>query len=158
MVTGATYQKELFFKEAIELDLLQDLLLKLAENYRWCLEAWAIFANHYHFIAQSPENPQSLRRFITHFHAMSAKMLNQLQNSPGRRVWYQYWDSRITFQNSYLARLNYVIQNPVKHKVVSCANQYKWCSASWFENNATPAYFKAVTSFKIDSINVIDDF
>ena len=35
---------------------------------------------------------------------------------------------------SYLARLNYVHQNPVKHGLVRVANQYRWCSAAWLEH------------------------
>lgn len=45
MVTDATLNKEMLFKESRELDLLHDLLLELAERYQWKLEAWAIFAN-----------------------------------------------------------------------------------------------------------------
>jgi putative transposase len=41
---------------------------------------------------------------------------------------------------------------------VPLANQYPWCSASWFESNARPAFAKSVYSFKIDRIKVPDDF
>jgi putative transposase len=158
MVTGATHHKELLFKQEAELALLHDLLLELADYYKWRLEAWAIFANHYDFIAQSPDNSKSLSQFLKHLHASSARMLNQLQHKPGRKIWYQYWDTQLTFHNSYLARLNYVIKNPVKHKIVSKASLYPWCSASWFEKNAAPAYYQTVTNFKIDSLNIFDDF
>ena len=76
----------------------------------------------------------------------------------GRKVWYQYWDSRITFQASYLARLKYVMENPVKHQVASSSDQYKWCSSSWFENNTSKAYQNSVNSMPIDKVNVMDDF
>ncbi len=66
MVTGSTLDKVSYFRESQELDLLHDLLLDLAEQYEWKLEAWAVFANHYHFIAQSPDNPTSLGKFIKH--------------------------------------------------------------------------------------------
>lgn len=158
MVTGATINKEKLFNQDQELDFLQHLLLELADHYQWKLEAWAIFPNHYHFIAQSPAHAKSLGKFITHLHASSAKKLNELHKTPGRKVWYQYWDSQITFQNSYLARLNYVMQNPVKHKIVLKADQYNWCSAGWFENNVSLAHLKTVTSLNTDSVHVIDDF
>jgi len=53
-----------------------------------------------------------------------------------------------------LARLNYVNQNPVRHGIVPVAENYKWCSASWFAENAPPAFAKAVKSFKIDHVSV----
>ena len=57
-----------------------------------------------------------------------------------------------------LARLNYVHQNAVKHKLVTVANQYPWCSAAWFERVATPAQVKTIYEFKIDRVKVEDDF
>ena len=65
---------------------------------------------------------------------------------------------RLTYQNSYLARLNYVHQNPVRHGLVPVANQYRWCSASWFERTATRAQVRTVYGFKIDKVEVVDEF
>lgn len=158
MVTGSTLYKEHHFKKSSDLDYLHDLLLELANQYQWRLEAWALFSNHYHFIAQSPNDPATLRKFVTHLHASSARELNFRHQMSGRKVWYQYRDTQITFQPSYLARLNYVMQNPVKHKIVDCASHYKWCSANWFEMNTTRAYHKAVMTFKTDTVTVEDDF
>jgi putative transposase len=158
IVTGSTLDKKHVFTSIEDLNFLHNLLLELAEKYQWRLEAWAIFSNHYHFVAQSPADPTNLKKFLTHFHATAARHINAKHNTPGRKVWFQFWDSRITFHTSYLARLNYVMQNPVRHKLVTCANQYKWCSASWFEDNADKAYITTVTRFKTDTINLIDDF
>ena len=76
----------------------------------------------------------------------------------GRTVWFNYWDTRLTFENSYFARLNYVHQNAVKHGLVLRANQYPWCSASWFERVATKTQVKTIYSFKIDKIHIEDDY
>ena len=40
--------------------------------------------------------------------------LNRIDDTPGRRVMYKFWDTRLTFEKSWLARLNYVHQNAVK--------------------------------------------
>ena len=61
-------------------------------------------------------------------------------------------------QRSYLARLNYVHQNAVKHGLVPVANQYRWCSAAWFERTASAAIVKSIYRFKWDRISVRDDF
>ena len=84
--------------------------------------------------------------------------LNRMDETSGRRVMYEFWDTHLTFERSWLARLNYAHQNPVKHGLVSIANQYKWCSASWFETNARAGFINSVYSFKIDRVNVPDDF
>lgn len=158
MVTAATHHKTLHFNSPDRLQFLHDELLQLARNYQWDLQAWAILANHYHFIARSPKDPSKLSVFLSNLHIKTARHLNSLDNTPNRKVWWQYWDSHITYQYSYLARLNYVNQNPVRHGLVSQAIDYPWCSASWFLQTSQPAFHKTVSSFKIDSVNVIDDF
>jgi putative transposase len=158
MVTSATYQKILHFHTHERLQFLHDNLLQLAKGYGWQLQAWAVLANHYHFIAQSPSDPKNLSVFLSNLHVTTAKYVNEMDNVPNRRVWWQYWDSHITYQYSYLARLNYVNQNPVRHGVASEAMQYPWCSASWFQKTMHPSFCKTVKSFKIDTVKVIDDF
>jgi len=54
--------------------------------------------------------------------------------------------------------LNYVHQNPVKHGLVSVANRYPWCSAAWFERTARPAQVKTIYAFKIDRLQVYDQY
>ena len=86
-----------------------------------------------------------------------AKLI-RLTLAPGRTVWHNFWDTKLTFRQSYLARLHYVHQNPVKHGLVRNANQYPWCSAPWFERVATPSTVKTIYGFKIDKLKVHDDF
>jgi putative transposase len=91
-------------------------------------------------------------------HMSTAKELNRLDGTPGRKVWFQYWDTQIIENRAYLARLNYVHHNPVKHGLVANAADYRWCSAAWFAENATPAFRATVESFKSDQVNVPDEF
>ena len=158
IVTAATLHKDHLFSDHGKLTLLENMLLSLAKRYRWRLEAWAVFSNHYHFVGRSGEDATNLRKFLKHLHTDSARELNRLDNAAGRTVWFNFWDTKLTYERSYLARLNYVHQNPVKHGLVFLANQYQWCSAAWFERTATPAMVKTIYGFKIDRLNVHDDF
>ena len=158
IVTGATLYKEHFFAGETRLRMLEDQLLTLASDYRWQLEAWAVFVNHYHFVSRSTYNSVSLDKFLTHLHADTAREVNKLEDKSGRQVWFNFWDTKLTYEKSYLARLNYVHQNPVKHGLVPVANQYPWCSAAWFERTASPAMVKTIYSFKTDRIRIQDDF
>jgi putative transposase len=65
---------------------------------------------------------------------------------------------RLTFEKSYLARLNYTHQNPVRHGLVLVANQYPWSSAGWLERTATPAQVKTIYSFKTDQLEIYDAY
>jgi putative transposase len=158
MVTSGTLHKKYLFRGPERLDLLESALLRLARHYGWQLEVWAMFSNHYHFIGRPDGTATTLRKFLRHPHADTAREVNRLDEQQSRQVWHNYWESCLTFERSYLARLNYVHQNAVRHGLVAVANQYGWCSAVWFEREAVPAMVKTVYGFKTDQINVPDDF
>jgi len=158
-VTASTYHRQHLFDDGQKLDLLTGLLIDTATTYGWQLRAWSVFSNHYHFMADSPEGSgESLRAWLTELHRSAAVRLNQLSESPGRRVWMNFRETRITYQNSYLARLRYVNENPVKHGLVSESRRYRWCSAAWFESHAPESFVASVRRFRIDRLQIWDEF
>ena len=157
-VTASTLHKHHLFDTPKKRDLLERLLLSFAKDFGWHIEAWAVFANHYHFVARGNPASRNLGEILHDLHGVSARELNKLDGVVGRPVWFNFWDTKLTVQHSYLARLNYVHQNAVKHRLVVVANQYPWCSAAWFERVASPAQVKSVYGFKTDRVKVADDF
>ena len=108
-VTGSTYQKAHHFRGAKRLRVLHRGLLTVAQQFGWRLEAWAVFSNHYHFIAHSPTDAAdatSLSAMLSMLHVKTASWVNNLDNASGRKVWFNFWETRLTHQQSYLARLN----------------------------------------------------
>jgi len=158
MVTAATAGKEHFFASDELLDMLESLLKETIEEYKIGLRAWALFPNHYHLIILTYPESRPLKSFMNHFHSMSARKLNMLTQLPGRKVWFQYWDTQLTYQASYYTRLNYVMNNPVKHGLVQSAEEYPWCSAKWFKENSTEGHYRTIKSFKSDKISIVDDY
>ena len=161
IVTAGTYRKAHFSRGAPRLRVVQRGLLKVAADDGWQLEAWAVFSNHYHFIAHSPaaaESASTLSPMLAGLHHKLAVWVNRLDGTPDRKVWHNYWETRLTHQTSYFARLHYVHQNPVRHGLVAVANQYSWCSAGWFERTASAAQVRTIYRFGIDRIVVGDDY
>ena len=157
IVTATTHQKLPIFKSPSHLDLLCRALLDHASENAWDLQAWAAFPNHYHFVAAS-RNPKSLPALIRSLHSRTARAVNELDRQASRKVWFQYWDTLISNQRSYLARLHYVHENAVRHGVVRRAANYPWCSAGWFERTASPALRKTVLTFPCNRVVVPDAF
>src|SRR5438876_10528519 len=60
-VTAGTYLKHHHFCGAQRLAVLHRGLLTVAEKFGWQLEAWAVFSNHYHFVAHSPSAEDGAR-------------------------------------------------------------------------------------------------
>jgi putative transposase len=158
IVTSSTVNKKHFFKGSHRLALLCDALLEVVAAYGWALQAWSVFSDHYHFIAQSPDDATTLKKMIQRLHSQTSRAVNRRDGVSGRQVWFQYWDTCLTSEKSYYARLNYVHNNPVKHGLVQLAEQYSYCSAGWFKANADAAFSHYVESFPYDRISIRDDF
>ena len=158
MVTAGTYRKLHHFKTSPLLNVLQTTLLSEAHRLGWQLQAWALFSNHYHFVALSPPDVGTLRDLLRRFHSITAREANRVYGSHGQQVWHQYWDTHLSYERSYYARLNYVHQNPCRHGLVPLASNYPWCSAAWFKRTATTAFYKTISEFKTDQISIQDDF
>jgi len=160
-VTAGTYRKLHHFRGPRRLEVLHRGLLKLAEAYGWGLDAWSVFSNHSHFVAHSPATDAtaaSLAIMLAELHVKTSTWVNRLDGSPGRTVWHNFYETRLTYQRSYLARLSYTHENAVKHGLVPVAHQYPWCSAAWFERTAPPARVRTLYGLRIDRVRVLDDF
>jgi putative transposase len=160
-VTTRTYQKQHHFRGRDRLAVLHRGLLTVARDHGWQVEAWAVFSNHYHFVAHSPDSEdtaESLRSMLSLLHEKTAKWINKLDCTPERKVWHNYRETKLTYEKSYFARLAYTHRNAVKHGLVLVANQYPWCSAAWFEQNATTSRVETLYRFGDARIRVEDDF
>ena len=157
MVTAGTLQKAHFYAGHERLRILEQTLLGISSR-GWELRAWALFSNHYHVIVRAPNDDGVVGKLVQGLHSQASRELNSLDRTRGRRVWYQYWDKCLTFEKSYYARLNYVIQNAVHHGLARVAAKYPFCSAAHFEAEYDSAFRKKVQSFKYDRLQEPDDF
>ena len=160
-VTSATYQKQHHFRGRERLAVLHRGLLSVAHDFGWRLEAWGVFSNHYHFVGYSPDEApgaESLRTMLSLLHEKTAKWINRLDKASGRKVWHNFFETKLTFERSYLARLAYTHCNAVKHGLVPVAEQYPWCSASWFLRTGSSSQIKTLAAFGDVKLQVPDDF
>ncbi len=158
MVTGAILHNQHLLKEERKKQLLLEALLERSELLGWSIEAWAILNNHYHFIAKAPEKVGTLSKLIRQVHSITAIQLNRWDNASSRQVWFNYWDSCLTYEKSYLARLHYIHMNPVKHGLIDDAFNYPFCSYRWFTEQGDSDLKEQVFKQPTDHLHVVDDF
>jgi len=158
MITAGTHMKLHHFKDKETLDFLQDSLLELTNKLGWELHAWAILSNHYHFVGRSPETAMNLKSMLAQLHQLTSSRVNLRDGTPNRKVWHNFRDTKLTIHTSYMARLNYVHQNAVKHGLVSKASLYPWCSAGKFEMSSNRSFVNSVYSFDYSKVKVYDEF
>jgi putative transposase len=159
IVTASTYKKAHHLSTPEHLDFFQKLLRERAEQFNIELLAWSIFSNHYHFVAHHQgDQLYDLRDMLRRVHGQSALRFNEMDKTPGRKMWHQFWDTLLTDEKSRMSRMAYVMHNPVHHGLVPVASSYPWCSESWFLGTKTQAEYTTIKSFPIDLVSVEDDY
>lgn len=158
MVTGSILYNQYLLSENKRKEFVLQTLLERAALLGWVLQAWAVLNNHYHFVAQAPENATTLKKLVQQLHSITAIQLNRWDQTPGRQVWCNYRASCLTYERSFLARLHYVHVNPVKHGLVENTTDYPYCSYKWFVEQGGEVLKQEVFAQPIDHVKITDDF
>ncbi len=116
-LTASFVRHQCLLDTAAKRDRLRDVLQAAIQDYHVKLYAWVILADHYHLLLKTGDDAP-LYKFIKRLHGKSAIELNKLDNTPGRQVWYQYWDRFPRNDRDFWAYFNYIHLNPVKHGYV----------------------------------------
>ncbi len=133
IVTASTYKRGPHIRADHRKSLWVESLKFSAARYDWTLIAWVVLHNHYHFLARAPEDgADSLPAFIGSLHRYTARQWNREDRTPGRKVWWNYWDTCLSTERAYLARLNYIHWNPVKHGLADSPETYPFSSYGKF--------------------------
>jgi putative transposase len=139
MITASTYQQQVFIESDKRKDQWRNAFFKACELYQWHIIAWDVFDNHYHVILKSPErSATNLPKLIASLHKFTARQWNDEDKKPGRKVWWNYWDSCIRSEKDFDARLRYVFWNPVKHGLVSRPEGHTFSNYGEFLQNEIP--------------------
>jgi putative transposase len=101
--------------------LVRDVLRAAVQQYSIRLYAWVILANHYHLLLMTGD-AAPLYKFVKRLHGESAIRLNKLDNTPARKVWYQYWDRFPRNARDFWTYFNYIHINPIKHGYVQVSD------------------------------------
>jgi putative transposase len=131
-LTAHTYNNGNHFSDDIRMTALYDVIAHAQQLYNAKIFGYILWPNHYHMIVQLPD--VRIDRFVNNIYSYSAKVLNQIDNTPGRRVWYQYWDRFLRIQYSLddlYRRMSYIMHNPIKHGWCTTFDEaitYRWSS------------------------------
>ncbi len=121
-ITGAIYQKRPLLHDAMLKERLYEIVQNTFGDYGWTLEHWVILDNHYHLLGRSnigSDLPKIMRRI----HAASAKYISETIKCE-KPIWYNYWDYCPRNEYEYYTRLNYLLNNPIKHGYVENLHDY----------------------------------
>ncbi len=130
-ITGSTYQRHRLFRRHGHKEFLRDHLEELAVEFNLKLAAWVILDNHYHILVKSKSGVE-LPRFFGRLHGRTSFELNGRDNTRGRQVWHNFWDTCIRTERDHWTRFNYIHHNPVKHGYVKRMEDWEFSSYRYY--------------------------
>lgn len=99
-------------------------------KYNLKLYAFVVLDNHYHLLFLLTQK-LLLPQLLNYINGRSSFEINKIDNSKGRKVWYQYWDRCVRSEKDFWLRFNYIHNNLVKHgyvKTMEKVKDYKFSS------------------------------
>ena len=98
---------------------MENELLALLERYEVVIDKYIIMPNYIHILptvqraGQSPAPTHNLSGVIGAFKSRTTKAINQMMNTPGRKLWQRsYFDHIIRNEADYLRIWQYIDDNP----------------------------------------------
>ncbi len=105
-----------------------ELLRQYSELHHLSLVGYCLMSNHVHLIAV-PRTDDALAQTLKHTHGRYAAYWNAGQSASGH-VWQGRFYSCPLDDSHLWKALRYVELNPVRARLVTKAEQWKWCSAA----------------------------
>lgn len=122
-----TRQMKTFFSED-DYQYYLDLIAKYKNDAGITVWAYCLMPNHVHFVVV-PEEENSLARLFRRVHRHYTRMINFRQQCRGH-LWQERFHSFVMNEQYLLATVRYVELNPVKAKLCTQPELWRWSSAS----------------------------
>jgi len=118
IITAACYEHQhVIDKSPDRMAEFEVSLVNACETAAANVYAWCVLPNHYHLLTQT-DDIKLLRKELGKVHGRTARMWNQDDEQPGRKVWFNFFDRDMKSDRHYWASLNYVHNNAVHHGYV----------------------------------------
>ena len=132
-ITARTINKEKFFNTKEKKNILKKIIKEAGDKFQITFYAWIILDNHYHLLLNISQG-KLLSAFMKAINGKSAFLLNKIDKTEKRKIWFNYWDRCIRNEKDFWIRFNYIHHNSIKHGCVKEMKDHQFSSYNnWIE-------------------------
>ncbi len=131
LITGTCYEHAHFLDSPDRLAWFESELLNHIQEQAVPCTAWVIISNHYHMLVRIDDIKEFTRR-LGQLHGRTSFQMNREDNTPGRKVWFRCQDRCMRSEAHFYTTINYIHNNPVKHKHVEKWGDWAYSSFHWW--------------------------
>lgn len=127
-VTNRCFQERFFFTPSKEVNrIILGCLGRAASIHKVKLFAFVFMSNHFHMLLQAPL--MNLSDFMRDFQSMVATRLNLHHGRTGKFFHRRFSDSRVLDDETFLDKLQYILNNPCESNLGDCGEIHGCVSA-----------------------------
>ncbi len=112
-----------------------DLLIEASELWSVKVYAFSLMPNHYHILINTPLG--NLSRFMRHVNGVYTQRFNKAHGYEGTLFKGRYKSILIEFDSYFLQLVRYIHRNPIRAKLVTDLDKYRWTSHHAYINKST---------------------
>ncbi len=134
-------KNSIFFTDGDQSTFLS-ILEEIVERYRWFCYAYCLMPNHYHLLVETQEG--NLSRGMRQLNGVYTQTINKRHEQCGHLFQGRYKAILVQKENYLLQLCRYIVLNPVKARLVSDPEKWKWSSyAGTAGIKQTPKFLQA---------------
>ncbi len=100
------------------------ILAAWREADAWAIGRYVIMPDHIHLFCSPGSGVASLSRWVQYWKAVASRLWPRQEERP---IWQaSFWDRQLRHDEGYAEKWEYVKNNPVRHGLVSSANQWAY--------------------------------
>ena len=115
-ITSRTLDAQWFLQPNQYKQIVLDTIYSKVDKFDIGLIAFAILQNHIHLML-TVKDGQKIPKFMQEINGASSFAINKADGVKGRKIWWNYYDHVIRSDADFYKHLNYIHQNPIKHKL-----------------------------------------
>ena len=128
--TCRTIDSQWFLRPDRYKQILFDIIKEKTIKFGFPLISYVILVNHYHLIVKINDS-KLIPKFMGEINGASSRAINQVDNATQRKIWWNYYDHALRDEADFFQHLNYIHQNPIKHKETKDFNYMFSSYNSW---------------------------
>ncbi|NIA10010.1 MAG: hypothetical protein GWP10_09850 [Nitrospiraceae bacterium] len=126
-ITARTIEKKKVFNTEEKKNLLKKTIKEAGDKFKISFYAWIILDNHYHLLLNVSQG-ELLPAFMKVINGKSSFLLNKIDKTEKRKIWFNYWDKCVRNEKDFWVRFNYIHHNSIKHRYAKKMKDYQFSS------------------------------
>lgn len=141
-MTSRGNERRWIFLDDTDRAIFLEVLVHVVERYGWVVHAYCLMGNHYHLLVETPR--ANIAIGMRQLNGLYAQRFNRRHGRVGHLFQGRYSAILIQKERHFVRAARYIVRNPVRAKLCTSPEQWRWSSCAATAGLVPPPAFLAV--------------